>query len=152
MRAVNRANWGELLVRLAATLGLCVALLWMVSCSRPESDQRLQQQAEQATVRAKIEAQKAAADARVAARQAAQETRAIAAGVRDGMKTPTGTAHVVDVNSASRAQLESLPGVGATTARRIEEHRPYAHARDLVSKGVISQSEYDRISADVTAD
>ncbi len=139
------------MIRIAATLGLCVALLWMVSCSRRESDQKLQEQAQQATVRAKIEAQKAAADARVAARQAAQETRAIAAGVRAGMKTPTGDHPLVNVNSADRDQLEALPGVSAATARRIEEHRPYAHAHDLVRKGAVSQEEYDRIAANVTA-
>jgi DNA uptake protein ComE-like DNA-binding protein len=148
---VKRPSWGELLIRIAATLGLCVALLWMVSCSRHESNRELQEQAQQATVRAKIEAQKAAADARVAAKQAAQETRAIAAGVRAGLHQPTAANHPVDVNSASREQLESLPGVSATMARRIEEHRPYAHASDLVRKGVVSAEEYDRIAGDVTA-
>jgi DNA uptake protein ComE-like DNA-binding protein len=148
---MRRTNWGELLIRVTATLGFCVALLWMVSCSRHESDQRLQQQAQRATVKAKIDAQKAAADARVAAQQAAQETRAIAAGVRAGLHTPTGAAHPVDVNSASRERLETLPGVNAALARRIEEHRPYAHARDLVRKGVVSEQEYQRIAGDVTA-
>lgn len=147
---MRRASLGELLIRVVATLGLCVALFWMASCSRHESNQQLQQQAQQATVRAKIEARKAAADARVAAKQAAQETRAIAAGVREGLHTPTGD-HPVDVNSASREQLETLPGVSATLARRIEEHRPYAHARDLVRKGAVSPAEYQRIAADVTA-
>jgi len=148
---MRRTNWTELLIRVAATLGLCVALFWMVSCSRHESDRRLQQQAQQATVKAKMAAQKAAADARVAAQQAAQETRAIAAGVRAGLHTPTGEAHPVDLNSASSERLETLPGVNAALARRIEEHRPYARARDLVRKGVVSPQEYQRIAGDVTA-
>lgn len=146
-----RPNWGEMLIRVAATLGLCMALLWMGSCSRHESDQRLQEQAQQATVQAKIEARKAAAEARVAAKQAARDTKDIAAGVRAGMRTPSGPHHAVNVNSASREQLERLPGVSATTARRIEAHRPYAHARDLVRKGVISSDEYRRIAGDLTA-
>ena len=148
---MKRTIFGELLIRVAATLGLCLALFWMVSCSRHESDQRLQEQAQQATVKAKIEARKAAADARVAAQQAAQETRAIAAGVRDGLHQPTGAQHPVNVNSASREELETLPGVGSTLARRIQQNRPYARARDLVRKGVVTQNEYDRIAADVTA-
>lgn len=148
---MRRANWSELLIRVAATFGLCIALLWMVSCSRPqESTQELQEQAQQATERAKIEAQRAAEQARVAAQQAAKDTRAIAAGVRAGLHTPTGD-NPVNVNSASRQQLEMLPGVSAMTARRIEEHRPYAHARDLVRKGAVSSAEYQRIAGDVTA-
>jgi DNA uptake protein ComE-like DNA-binding protein len=122
----------------------------MASCSRYESDQQLQQQAQQATVQAKVEARKAAAEARVAAKQAARDTRAIAAGVRQGLHTPTGD-HPVNVNSASREQLEMLPGVNATLARRIEAHRPYAHTRDLVRKGALSTQQYDRIAVDVTA-
>lgn len=150
-KAVKRLNWGELMIRVAATLGLCVALIWMVSCSTQESNQQLQQQAQHATIQAKIEARKAAADARVAAKQAARDTRAIAAGVRQGLRTPTGPHHAVNVNSATREQLETLPGIGVTTARRIQEHRPYAHARDLVRKGVVSDAEYRRIAADITA-
>lgn len=148
---MRRANWGELLIRVAASLGLCVALLWMVSCSRrPESTQQLQEQAQQATERAKVEAQRAAAQARVEAKQAARDTRAIAAGVRAGLHTPSAD-KPVNVNSASREELETLPGVSAVTARRIEEHRPYAHARDLVSKGAVSAEEYQRIAGEVTA-
>lgn len=149
---MKRPSWDELLIRVAASLVLCVALMWMLSCSRhEESTQQLQEQAQQATERAKIEAQKAAEQARVAARQAARDTRAIAAGVRAGLHTPAGD-NPVDVNSASRRQLEMLPGVSPTLARRIEEHRPYAHARDLVRKGALSEEEYQRIAGEVTAD
>lgn len=148
---MKRPKWGEVLIRVAASLGLCVALMWMLSCSRGhESTQELQQQAQQATIRAKIEAKKAAVQARVAAKEAARDTRAIAAGVRAGLHTPPQN-NPVNVNSASREQLEMLPGVNAAIARRIEEHRPYAHARDLVRRGAISQDEYQRIAADVTA-
>lgn len=38
----------------------------------------------------------------------------------------------VDLNAASRAVLESLPGVGPTLARRIVEGRPYARVDDLL--------------------
>jgi DNA uptake protein ComE-like DNA-binding protein len=55
----------------------------------------------------------------------------------------------VDLNSASRADLETLPGVTAGTARRIENNRPYDTPHDLVRKGVVSQGEYDRIAGEV---
>lgn len=37
----------------------------------------------------------------------------------------------LDVNSASLAELEALPGIGATLARRIIEARPYRSVADL---------------------
>ena len=86
----------------------------------------------------------------MAAQHAAQDTRAIAAGVRAGLHTPTGS-RTVDLISASREQLETLPGVGATLARRIQANRPYSSAHDLVRKGVVSRQEYQRIAGDVTA-
>jgi DNA uptake protein ComE-like DNA-binding protein len=55
----------------------------------------------------------------------------------------------VDLNSATRADLETLPGVTAVTARRIEAHRPYDSPHDLVRKGVVSQAEYERIAGNV---
>ena len=60
-------------IRVAATVGLCAAMVWMASCNangKPESDQQIQQQAQQATEKAKVAADKAAAEARVAAANA----------------------------------------------------------------------------------
>lgn len=141
----------DLMIRIAATMGLCVALLWMVSCSqRQESDQQLRQQAQEATERAKVDAQKAAADARIAAANAERDANDVAQGVKAGLHNGHG-AGVVDVNSASRASLESLPGVTPAVARRIANNRPYSSPHDMVRKGAITQAEYDRIAGDVTA-
>lgn len=139
----------HLLLRLLTCLALCAALLWMASCAH-ESDQQIQRQAQEATEKAKVEAQKAAAQAKVAAANATREANDVARGVCAGLHNKNG-GRVVDVNSASRADLETLPGVNATTARRIADHRPYDSPRDLVRKRVISQSEYDRIARDIVA-
>ncbi|MGB6133141.1 MAG: helix-hairpin-helix domain-containing protein [Acidobacteriaceae bacterium] len=141
------------MIRIAATMGLCVALLWMVSCSpRQESDQQLRQQAQQATERAKVAAQKAAADARIAAANAERDANDVAQGVKAGLHNGQGAgAGTVDVNSASRASLESLPGVTPAVARRIANNRPYSSPHDMVRKGAITQAEYDRIAGNVTA-
>lgn len=138
-------------IRLMAVLGICAALLWVASCNlngKPESDQQIRQQAQDATVKAKRAADEAAKQARIATANARREAGDVAAGVRAGLHNGKSA---VDVNSASRSELETLPGVNTTTARRIEAHRPYGSARDLVRKGAVSEDQYDRMAGDVVA-
>lgn len=55
----------------------------------------------------------------------------------------------VDLNSASEQQLESLPGVGPATAKKIIAGRPYSSASDL-SKAGVSASTIKKITPLVT--
>jgi len=55
----------------------------------------------------------------------------------------------VDINSASQAQLEGLPGVGASTAKKIIAGRPYSSVSDLRRAGV-SAATIKKISGSVT--
>ncbi len=55
----------------------------------------------------------------------------------------------VDLNTASRKQLESLPGVGAVSAKKIISARPYADVPDLTRSG-ISAKTIQKISPLVT--
>jgi len=148
---MRKTGWGDRTIRVVATLGLCIGAVWMASCTGRESDQQIQQQAQEATERAKVAADKAAAEARVAAANAAREANDVAAGVRAGLHNGKGET-VINVNSASRAQLEELPGITGGVARRIEDNRPYRSTRDLVRKHAISQAEYDQIADRVTTD
>lgn len=51
-------------------------------------------------------------------------------------------APLIDINSASRAQLKTLPGIGDAEADRIVAARPYLSKADLASKQVIPTGIY----------
>ena len=52
---------------------------------------------------------------------------------------------LVDINHASRLELESLPGVGRAYAERIIEGRPYAEKTQLRSRDIIPEGTYEKI-------
>ena len=58
----------------------------------------------------------------------------------------------VELNSAGRKRLAALPGLTGDDADRIIANRPYEKRRDLVRKGVLSESEFDKIRDDVYID
>ncbi|MFA6005812.1 MAG: ComEA family DNA-binding protein [Patescibacteria group bacterium] len=51
----------------------------------------------------------------------------------------------VNINTASRTELELLPGIGSVTTENIIDHRPYADVYELVTKKVVGQKIFDRI-------
>lgn len=57
----------------------------------------------------------------------------------------------LDINSATADQLKALPGIGDATAQKIIAGRPYHAKNDLVSKKIISQTEYDAIKDQIIA-
>lgn len=56
----------------------------------------------------------------------------------------TGT-DLVNINTASLNELDTLPGIGQVYGQNIIEHRPYSDIAELVSKGAIKQSLFDKI-------
>ena len=57
----------------------------------------------------------------------------------------------LDLNSASKEDLEKLPGIGPATSQKIIAGRPYRAKNDLVSKKIVSQGEYDKIKDQIIA-
>jgi DNA uptake protein ComE-like DNA-binding protein len=62
----------------------------------------------------------------------------------------TGTSEAtVDLNAAPVRQVEKLPGITPSMARRIVEGRPYADPSELVRRGILTERELERIVNDV---
>ncbi len=58
---------------------------------------------------------------------------------------------LVDINSATRQQLDDLPQIGAARADAIVKGRPYRVKTDLVTRKVIPQNAYDAIQSRIVA-
>ena len=61
------------------------------------------------------------------------------------------SASVVDINSASVADLDKLPGVGKSRADAIVKNRPYKGKDELLSRHIIPTNVYNGIKEKIIA-
>ncbi|MEP6643210.1 MAG: helix-hairpin-helix domain-containing protein [Acidobacteriaceae bacterium] len=73
--------------------------------------------------------------------------RAVVQGVREGWSRGT----PLDLNTATKDQLMSLPGITVERADRLIAGRPYQSTSEVVSRHIISAQAYERIKEHVTA-
>jgi len=104
-------------------------LAGLTACNQTPNSQQLEQKTAQATAQVKHDAE------------------AMAAGIREGWNHDK----PLDLNTASRDDLLTLPGVTATEANRVIAGRPYSQPDEVVTRRIMPKAEYDKIADRVTA-
>ena len=112
--------------RQVSTILLLTAL---AGCAQPQNTQDLKEKTAQATADVKRDAE------------------AVAAGVREGWSRDK----ALDLNTATKEQLLNLPGLTAAEAERVIAGRPYNEPGEVVTRRIMSKTEYDKIADRVTA-
>lgn len=102
----------------------CLALvLGSVACTQQERTDQLRERTADATAALK------------------RDAKAVAQGIHEGWTRD----NPLNLNTATKDQIQQLPGIDQTSAERIIASRPYRHTTDLVSRKVLAQAEYDKI-------
>jgi competence protein ComEA len=72
---------------------------------------------------------------------------------KDTASTMTAAKPVIllDINTASKDDLEKLAGIGVAYSQKIIAGRPYARKDELVTKKVVPQATYDKIKDKIIA-
>ena len=101
----------------------------LAGCTQQQSTQELKEKTAQATAEVKHDAE------------------AVAAGIREGWSRDK----PLDLNTATKEQLLSLPGVTEAEANRVIAGRPYNEPGEVVTRRIMPKTEYDKIADRVTA-
>jgi len=60
-------------------------------------------------------------------------------------------ANPIDINSATKQELMTIPGIGDAYAQKIIDGRPYRAKNELVQKKIIPEATYDKIKDQIIA-
>lgn len=58
---------------------------------------------------------------------------------------------LININTASEKELDTLPGIGSVTANKIISGRPYLSVNDLLDKKIVSSKVFTQIKEKITA-
>jgi competence protein ComEA len=67
------------------------------------------------------------------------------------MASSASASEKLDINSATKDQLEALPGIGKAYSQKIIDGRPYNSKRDLLTRKIVPQKTYDGIQEKIIA-
>ncbi len=74
---------------------------------------------------------------------AARDSKAVAQGIVEGLRSKG----PLNIDRASKSDLETLPGIDSAAADRIVAGRPYDDSAQLLRRHIVTRAEYDRIAS-----
>jgi competence protein ComEA len=64
---------------------------------------------------------------------------------RSKSKTSTAAGGTININTASEKELDDLPGIGPSTAKKIIESRPFSKLEDLLKIARFGKSRLEKL-------